>query len=148
MPDNQVWLPHFDVALPRSGHIGVTQNPLDEKIIVRHQFVQTACKPAPKGVPEQLNAHDNLKNEAAFVREKKHSLIDDEIQRGIPTDRTPRTLGHGNPHTATVTEGFQGFLTNRRLKVVRVQERGFQCASVPHNLRLGSKAVSGYSQWN
>jgi hypothetical protein len=62
MPDNQVWLPHFDVALPRSGHIGVTQNPLDEKIIVRHQFVQTACKPAPKGVPEQLNAHDNLKN--------------------------------------------------------------------------------------
>jgi hypothetical protein len=29
----------------------VTQNPLDEKIIVRHQFVQIACKPAPKGVP-------------------------------------------------------------------------------------------------
>jgi hypothetical protein len=49
--DNQVWLPHFDVALPRSRNIGVTQNPLDEKIIVRHQFVQIACKPAPKGVP-------------------------------------------------------------------------------------------------
>jgi hypothetical protein len=49
--DNQVWLPHFDVALPRSGNIGMTQNPLDEKIIVRHQFVQVARKAAPKSVP-------------------------------------------------------------------------------------------------
>jgi hypothetical protein len=49
--DNQVWLPHFDVALPRSGNIGMTQNPVDEKIIIRHQFVQVARKAAPKNVP-------------------------------------------------------------------------------------------------
>ena len=63
------------------------------------------------------------------------ALIDDEIQRGrIPVDRTSRTLRYGNPHIAAAPEGVQGLPSNRGLKVVRVHERGLQCASVPHNL--------------
>lgn len=45
-------------------------------------------------------------------------------------------------------EEVKGLLTNLGLKLASVRERGLQCVSVSHDLRLGSKTAAVHGQQN
>ena len=83
-------------------------------------------------------------------------LINKQNQRGrTPCNRAShnssgrrRIYRNQRVTSKRATELGEGLLCNRCLQVLRIDERGRECVSIPKNLRLGNKTASSHSEGN